>query len=120
MKRKRLERAARQAIVLAAELDARLPAWCDVRAEDLFAVMWPAAVRLERLERRARRNRKGAKAYRKAVREARREVDMLMSTHDGMPAAAAALCRSVPLNPGHWRVGLVPGTPVPAPEREAA
>jgi hypothetical protein len=120
MKRRHLERAARQAIVLAAELDARLPAWCAVPAEDLFAAVWPLAVRLERLERRARKDRKGAKAYRRAMRQARREVEALIASQDSSAASVSALLRTVPFSADHWRVGLVPGMPVPAPEREAA
>jgi hypothetical protein len=120
MKRKHLERAARQAIVLAADLDARLPACCAVPAEDLFAAMWPTAVRLERLERRARTDRKHARRYRRAVRQARREVEALLASQDSSAASVSALLRTVPFSAGHWHVGLVPGMPVPAPEREAA
>jgi hypothetical protein len=88
MKRKRLERAARQAIVLAAELDSRLPACCAVPAEDLFAAMWPLAVRLERLERRARKDRKGAKTYRKAIGEIRPGATRTPAGRDGVLLAA--------------------------------
>jgi hypothetical protein len=119
MKRKHLERAARQATVLAAEQTARLPPCCPAAPEDLFAAVWPLAVWLGRLERRARKDRKGAKAYRKAMRRARREVEALITSQDSSAAGVSALLRSVPFSPDHWRVGLVPGAPVPAPEREA-
>jgi hypothetical protein len=119
MKRKHLERAARQAIVLAAELDARLPAGCAVPPEDLFAAVWPLAVRLERLERRARKDRGHAKAYRKAVRHARREVEVLLASQDSGAASAGALLRTVPFSADMWHIGLVPGAPVPEMSREA-
>ena len=118
MKRRHLERAARQAIALAAELDARLPAWCAVPPEDLFAAVWPLAVRLERLERRARKDRKHAGRYRRAVRHARGEVEALLASQDSSAASVSAMLRTVPFSADHWRVGLVPG--MPAPEREAA
>jgi hypothetical protein len=51
MKRKDLKRAAREAIDLTSELKARLPAGRTIPSEDLFAVVWPLAVRLTKLRR---------------------------------------------------------------------
>src|SRR5258708_443033 len=120
MKRKHLERAARQAIALAAELDARLPACCAVAPEDLFAAMWPTAIGLERLERQAAKNRRKARGHRKAVRRARRQVSVLLASQPEALASLPVLRRTVPFSPDLWRVSLVSGSPVPAPEREAA
>ena len=89
-----------------------------VPAEDLVPVMWPLALRLERLERRARKDRKHAKRYRRAMRQARREVEALLASQDGSPAALAALLRTVPFSVDMWRVALVPGAPVPDLEAE--
>ena len=75
MERKRLERAAVTAAGLAADLSARLPESCAVPAAALVPLLWPLGVRLERMERKAAKGRKQAKAYRRAVRAARREVD---------------------------------------------
>ncbi len=116
MKRKHLKRAARQAIVLAAELDARLPAWCAVPPEDLFAAVWPLAVRLTELRRAAKRDKKAARRYRRV----RREVRALLAAQEDAPAPLPVLPRLVPFDPECWRVALVPGSPVPEPQREVA
>lgn len=124
MKRKRLERAAVLAVDLAADLTERMPPCYAVPAAGLVPVVWPLAVRLERLERRARRDRHGAKAYRKARRQARRQVEALLASQDNSAARLGALLRTVPLDVASWRVDLVPGMPAheiaQAPEAEAA
>ena len=120
MKRRNLERAAMLALDLAAEMAARLPECCAVPAGDLVPLAWPLALRLTRLELRAARDRKHARQWRKAMRRARREVEALLASQDSSAAGVSALLRSVPFSADHWRVGLVPGFPVPAPEREAA
>ena len=120
MKRKHLERAAWLAVGLAEEAAARLPACCPVTLQDVYVVVFPLAVRLERLERRARKNRKRAKAHRRAVREARRTVAALLASQPEALASVPALAQSVPFRPELWRVDLVPGFPVHAAEKEAA
>ncbi len=120
MERKHLERAAMLALDLAAEMAARLPECCAVPAEDLVPLAWPLALRLTRLEVRAARDRKHAKRWRRAMRRARREVEALITSQDDSAASVSAMLRSVPFSADHWHVGLVPGMPVPAPEREAA
>ncbi len=120
MKRRHLERAAMLALDLAADPDARLPPCCAVPPGDLLAAAWPLAVRLERLERRARKDAKHARRYRRAVGQARREVEVLLASQDSGVASAGALLRTVPFSADMWHVGLVPGMPVPAPKREAA
>lgn len=119
MKRKHVERASRLAVGLAFDLAARLPECCAVPPTGLVPVVWPLAVRLERTERKAARNGKHARAYRKACRRARREVDALLASQDGSAAAVSALLRTVPMDPAMWRVGLVPGAPAHEFEREA-
>jgi hypothetical protein len=110
VKRKHLERAARLAVDLAVEVGARLPCTVPPPGELLAAVL-PLAVSLERLERKSVKNRKRAKAYRRAVRRARREAGQLLASQDGGLVTVPALLRTVPLDPGGWRVGLVPGAP---------
>jgi hypothetical protein len=120
VKRKRLERAARLAAGLAVDVDARLP--CTVPPGELLAAVLPLAVRLERLERKAAKGRRQARRYRRAVRQARREAGQLLASQDGALVTVPALLRTVPLDPGSWRVGLVPGAPAEdfATESEAA
>ena len=122
MKRRNLERAAAVALDLADELARRLPECCAVPAEDLVPATWDLALRLTRLEVRARKDRKQAKRYRRAVRQARREIEVLFASQDGSAAAASALMHSVPFSPDMWRVALVPGAPAPdlSAEAEAA
>jgi hypothetical protein len=116
-----MERAAVLAVDLAADLAERMPHCCAVPAAGLMPVVWPLAVRLERLERQASKGRKQAKAYRKAVRRARRDVEQLLATQDGSAARLPALLRTVPMDPAAWRVALTPGAPVGvAAETEAA
>jgi hypothetical protein len=105
MKPKNLMRAAREAITLAAELEARLPAGCAVPPEDLFAVVWPLACQLVTLRRRAKRDGKAARQYR--VLSA--QVAEILRTRPGSPAPLDALARSVPLNACLWRPVLMPG-----------
>jgi hypothetical protein len=111
MKPKRLQRAAVLAVDLAADLANRLPGCCAVPPAGLVPVVWPLAVRLERLERKAAKGRKQAKAYRRAVRQARREVEQMLATQDGRLASVPDLLRTVPLDAGMWRLSLTPGAP---------
>lgn len=122
MNRKHMKRAAAVAVDMAVDVEARLPASYAVPAEVIFAAVWPVACNLERLERRARKDRRKAKAHRKAVRRARREVEQLLATQDGGPVTVPALLRTVPLRGDMWRVALVPGAPAEdfAAESEAA
>ena len=110
MKRKQIERTAREAVVLAVVLERRLPACCPVPPEDLLAAVWPLAVRLTRLERRARRDKKAARRYRRA----RREAAELVRTWPESPVPLAALERTVALDASCWRTVLVPGAAVEA------
>lgn len=119
MKRKHLERASRLAVDLAFDLADRLPECCAVAPAALVPLMWPLGIRLERLERKAAKNRRGAKAYRKARREARRQMKTLLASQGGSAAVVSALLRSVPMDPAGWRVDLVPGMPAIEFEREA-
>ena len=125
MKRKHLEATARLALDLAAELAGRLPGCCPASAEDLVPWTWPLALRLTRLELRAAKGARQARAYRKAVKRARREVAALLASQDGSAAQLGALMRTIPMDPASWRVALVPGMPAheleaQAPESEAA
>ena len=115
-----MKRAALLAVDLAVDLDARLP--CCVPPGELLAAVMPLAVSLERLERRAAKGRRQARAYRKAVRRARREVEQLLASQDGRLASLPALLRTVPYSADMWRVSLVPGAPAEdfAAETEAA
>jgi hypothetical protein len=112
MKHKQLARAAGETIALAAVLASRLPAGCAVPPEDLFAAMWPLGCRPVTLERRSRRDRKAARAYARL----RAEVDEMLRTRPDAPAPLAALLRTIPLDPAHWRTALVPGVPAEALE----
>jgi hypothetical protein len=120
MKRKRLSRAAALAVDLAVDLDARLP--CTMPAGELLAAVMPLAVSLERLERNSARDRKRAKAYRKAVKRARCEVEQLLASQDGRLVSLPRLLATVPYSVDMWRLALVPGAPAEdfAAESEAA
>lgn len=120
MKRRHLERAARLAVDLAVDLDARLP--CTVPPGELLAAVMPLAVSMERLERKSAKNRKRAREYRKAVKRARREVEQLLASQDGRLVTLPHLLRTVPYSADMWRLALVPGAPVEdfAAESEAA
>jgi hypothetical protein len=121
VKPKHMRQAARLAVGLAVDLDARLPEWCSPPLGELLAAVMPLAMRLARLERRASRSRKHARRYRRAVRHARREVEQLLATQDGRLASMPDLMRSVPFSADAWRVSLTPGAPVGvAAETEAA
>jgi hypothetical protein len=112
MKPKNLMRAAREAIILAGELEARLPAGCAVPSEDLFAVVWPLACQLVTLRRRAKRDRRAARCY----RELSAQVAEILRTRPDAPVPLGALARSVPLDPCLWRPVLLPGTTADALE----
>lgn len=112
MKRKHLKRAAATALDLAADLAGCLPARCQLPAEDLVPVVWPLALRLTRLEVRADRHKRHAKAYRKAVKCARREVEQLLASQDGAVVRLPDLLRTIPFSADMWRLSLVPGAPV--------
>lgn len=119
MKPRRMRRVALLAVDLAVEVDARLP--CTVPPGELLAAVMPLAVSLEHLERKAAKDRKRAKAYRKAVRQARREVEQLLASQDGNLVSLPHLLRTVPFSAEMWRLSLVPGAPVDlAAESEAA
>lgn len=122
MKRKHMRQAARLAVGLAADLEARLPEWCAVPPGELLAAVMPLAVRLSRLERKSAKGRKQAKRYRRAVREARREVEQLLASQDGRLVSLPQLRRTVPFSVDMWRVSLAPGASVEdfAAETEAA
>lgn len=122
MKRKNLERAARLALDLADDLAGRLPEAFPGGGQDLVPLMWPLALRLTRLELRAAKGRKQARAYRKAVRSARREVEQLLASQDGRLVSLPDLLRTVPFSVDMWRVSLAPGASVEdfAAETEAA
>lgn len=121
MKPKHMRQAARLAVGLAVDLDARLPEWCSPPPGELLAAVMPLAVRLASLERRASRSRKHARRYRRAVRHARREVEQLLASQDGRLVSLPDLLRTIPFSADHWRLSLVPGAPVDVvAETEAA
>jgi hypothetical protein len=113
MKRKHMYAAVGEAFVLADVLQSRLPACCGaaIPREDLFAAVWPLAVRLTRLERRAKKD-KAAARYRAARAEA---AEMLRGAPDTV-ATLQDLMRSVPLDPARWHTALRPDVPATALE----
>jgi hypothetical protein len=116
MKIRHLERAAREAIVLAAVLERRLPPGREIPAEELFSAVWPLACRLTRLERRAKRDKKAAAAYR-ALRD---ECDEMIRTRPDAPCPLPDLLATTELRADSWHTALVPGAALAALEGEAA
>ncbi|MHB1433603.1 MAG: hypothetical protein ACYCVZ_16015 [Streptosporangiaceae bacterium] len=105
---------------LSDELAQRLPAGVDPPAWDLFAAVWPLAVRVAELEHAdAKRRRKARKKAARAERGRDAAITAPGVRLEGL-ATAAAVARSVPLAAGMWRVALEPGLPAEITETETA
>ncbi len=104
MKARTAERIAREAMALADALRARLPADADIPVEDIFALAWPLARRLVRLERRIARD---AEAAEKA-RVLREQIAAVLAAEPDTCAPLFAVANCVPFTPGAWRIALVP------------
>ena len=115
MKARTAERVAAEAMALADALRARLPADATVPVEDIFALAWPLARRLVRLEKRIARD---AEAAEKA-RVLREQIATALTAESDTPVPAFVVANSIPFDPACWRVALAPGVPVDA-AREVA
>lgn len=106
MKARTAERVAAEAMALADALRARLPADATVPVEDIFALAWPLARRLVRLEKRIARD---AEAAEKA-RVLREQIAAVLTAESDTPVPAFVLVHSIPFTPEHWRILLAPAT----------
>ncbi|MHB1430624.1 MAG: hypothetical protein ACYCVZ_00690 [Streptosporangiaceae bacterium] len=108
MKARLAASAAFEAVCLVDDLRARLPECAEAGQWDLFAAVWPVALRLAAIEHRYRAS---AKKVAKARRRIRAEAEAELSARLEGVVPVAALRRSVPLDAGQWRVVLEPGVP---------
>ena len=104
MKARTAERTALEALALADALRARLPADAEITVDDLFALAWPLARRLVRLERRAARDA-AARRERQALQA---EIAAVLAVDPETPAPGYVVAQSVPFDPASWRVALLP------------
>lgn len=104
MKVRTAERVALEALALADALRARLPADAEIPVGDIFALAWPLARRLVRLERRAARDA-AARREREALQA---QISAVLAVESETPAPGYVLGQSVPFDPAGWRVALLP------------
>lgn len=117
MKRGLAVAAAYQAVVMSDELSQRLPKGVDAAGWELFAAIWPLAVRVAELELTAEKRRR--KDRKKAARSERARADAITALcvrREGL-ADVAVLSRTVPLAAGMWRTVLEPGMPAELAEK---
>ena len=115
MKARTAERVAAEAMGLADALRSRLPADAEIPVEDIFALPWPLARRLVRLEKRIARDAEAAER----ARVLRQQIAAVLAAEPDTCAPSFDVANSIPFDPAAWRTALVPGVPVDA-AREVA